>query len=179
MTQSHKILPCTCVLQNRPGSKVSVSQKNIICHCPLVKWDETLYNGRITRITWPEPWLERFGVCKNDQLQFESSMFSQFSQFNQFSKKTQNLTFIDIKYVLYHNKCFFLYKKGLFCNKYQEIILDFSNLHLKKCNLSKAKITYFRQRLLFLGEDYIFWAKITKNKHLWQHNGPKWLNWLY
>ena len=118
-------------------------------------------------------------MCKNDQLQFEPSMFSQFSQFNQFSQKTQNLTFIDIKYVLYHNKRFFLYKKGLFCNKYQEIILDFSNLRLKKCNLSKAKITYFGWRLLFLGKDYIFWAKITKNKHLWQHNGPKWLNWLY
>ena len=85
-------------------------------------------------------------MCKNDQLQFESSMFS---QFNQFSKKTQNLTFIDIKYVLYHNKHFFLYKKGLFCNKYQEIILDFSNLRLKHVILAK-------QRLHILGEDYFF-----------------------
>ena len=41
-----------------------------------------------------------------------SSVFS--VQFNQFSKKTQNLTVIDIKYVLYHNKHFFLYKKGPF-----------------------------------------------------------------
>ena len=76
-----------------------------------------------------------------------SSVFS--VQFNQFSKKTQNLTFIDIKCVLHQNKHFFLYKKGLFCNKYQKIILDFSNLCLKNVILAK-------QRLHILGKDYLF-----------------------
>ena len=76
-----------------------------------------------------------------------SSVFS--VQFNQFSKKTQNLTFIDIKYVLYHNNHFFLYKKGLFCNKYQEIILNFSNLRLKN-------VIFAKRGLHILGKDYLF-----------------------
>ena len=44
---------------------------------------------------------------------------------------------------------FFLYKKGLFCNKYQEIILNFSNLRPKNVILAK-------RRLHILGEDYFF-----------------------
>ena len=35
-------------------------------------------------------------------------------------------------------------------------------------------MTYFGRRWLFLGEDDIFWVKMTKNKHLWQHNRLNW-----
>ena len=73
---------------------------------PLVVGHRSFPGGEGTPIIesdWGIPYTQdQYGypcerVCKNDQLQFEFSMFSQFSQFNQFSKKTQNLTFIDIK----------------------------------------------------------------------------------